>query len=207
MDPARALEILSSTALDRAEAFYGDDAGLPLGVGLIIDGVEFTTFDPTKDRFSVIKGLVYLLTHECDLDGSNDRILNDLALICPILPLEELLVDCEKAGIPDHEMGAILGNLGKRNISRAVYMPPYGDLLPVGGLLYLNQVTSTPTCRLIGGTRVCSVTGPGLTAIDMALENHLRRPKPGMLPLERGGVRYGSSRVDRSGPRAASGPR
>lgn len=195
MERERALEILRDSALDRSETFYAADANLPLGVGLVIDGVEFPIFDPGADRFAVVRGLTYVLSHECDLDPANARVLNDMALVCPILAIEEFLVDCEKRGIPDHEVGAILGNLAKRNVSRAVYFPPLEGKLALGGLMYLNKMASSPVARLQQGTRVCTLTAIGVQTVDMALDNHLRRPKAEALPLENATIRNPSSRV------------
>src|SRR4051794_11611175 len=111
MEPECAQTILKASAFDRTETFYAPDNGLPLGVGLIIDDVEFPIFDPAADRFAVVKGLVYLLSHECDLDPANARVLNDMGLVCPIVAIPEFLVDCERMGIADDEVGATLGNL------------------------------------------------------------------------------------------------
>lgn len=195
MERERALDILRDSALDRSETFYAAATDLPLGVGLVIDGVEFPIFDPDADRFAVVRGLTYVLSHECDLDPANARVLNDMALVCPILAIEEFLIDCERRGIPDHEVGATLGNLAKRNVSRAVYFPPLERKLALGGLMYLNQMTSSPVARLQQGERLCTLTAIGVLTVDMALDNHFRRPKAERLPLESATIRNPSSRV------------
>lgn len=61
--------------------------------------------------------------------------------------------------------------------------------------MYLNQMTSTPVARLHQGARVCTLTAIGVQTVDMALDNHLRRPKSDMLPLEDAAIRHPSSRV------------
>lgn len=195
MEPERALEILQASALDRPETFYAPDNALPLGAGLLIDDVEFPIFDPDSDRFAVVKGLIYLLSHECDLDPANARVLNDMALVCPVLAIPEFLVDCERIGIEDHEVGATLGNLAKRLVSRAVYFPSLHDRLPLGGLLYLNKMASTPVARLLQGGRLCTLTAIGVQTVDLALDNHLRRPKAEPLPLEGAHIRNPSTTI------------
>jgi hypothetical protein len=56
-------------------AFYGTSAGLAVGVSLVVDGITFPLFDEEEELFDTAKGLVYVLTHECDLD--NERAFND----------------------------------------------------------------------------------------------------------------------------------
>lgn len=194
MEIERARDLVASKALDRAEVFYGPHAGLALGTALIIDGVEFPLFDLAADRFAVLKGLVYVLSHECDLDPANERFLNDSALVCPIVALEAFVAEATSAGLEDHLVGGFLGHLAVRNVSRATYMPPIADQLPSGGFMYFNRIVSTSVKRLEAGSRVCALTAYGLTTVDMALENHLRRPKADPLPLQRATIRTGSSK-------------
>ena len=189
MEPAQASKLLNEKALDRPESFYGLAAGLALGAGLIVDGVEFAAYDPSEDRFRVLKGLVYVLSHECDLDQDNERLLNQSGLICPIIRIETIIREAAAAELPDHFMGAFLGNLANRAVSRAVYMPPIADHLPHGGILYLNEMTSTPVGRLKAGIPIAAVTAAGLLAIDASIENHFRRPKSDRLPLSGATIR------------------
>ena len=183
MTPDQANRILTARAFDYSHTYYGNYDGLALGAGLIVDKVEIAFFDSKVDRFAVISGPVLVLSHECDIDRANERLFNDMVLVCPILSIEPMLVDAGAANIPDTYIGAFLGNLAGRAVSRAVYMPPIADLFPIGGLMYLNRMTSTALARLEAGQRVCAVSAHGLTTIDYALENHLRRPKSDRLPL------------------------
>ena len=67
-----------------ANAFYGRADNLSLGVGLIYDGLHFPLFDETDRVFDTVEGPVYVLTHECDVDQTNERHFNEYVLICPI---------------------------------------------------------------------------------------------------------------------------
>lgn len=183
MQPERAWQILSSQALDRPEQFFGSDQGLSLGVGLLVDDVEFPTYDPSIDRFTVVEGLVLVLSHECDLDPANERFMNDRALICPVVRVEVLLADWESAGLSEEQLTSILSALAARQVSRAIYLPRLDATLPLGGIMYLNAITSTTVSRLNAGKRVSALTAQGLEVIDYALTNHLRRPKAEHLPL------------------------
>jgi hypothetical protein len=183
MDLARAREILAASALDDTGSFYGSPNGLSLGVGLIVSNVEFPVFDPTKDKFAVQAGLVYILSHECDLEPTNERLLNGAALVCPILQLKSVLIDFEHLGAPVNEVGAFLGNVAARRATRCVYMPPISNYLPDGGILNLNLIASTSVSRLKAGETVAAITAPAMMTIDMAIEQHLRRSKSERLPL------------------------
>jgi hypothetical protein len=193
MDVARAREILNSTALDDPGSFYGSADGLSLGVGLVIANVEYPVFDQDRQRFTVRAGLVYVLSHECDLDPANVRFLNGAAVVCPILPLANIISDATAAAYPDDELGAFLGNVGARRAVRCVYMAPIAEHLPDGGLLNLNLICSTAISRLQAGQRVAAVSGAALMSIDAAIEQHLRREKAERLPLSEIPLRRGRS--------------
>lgn len=197
MQVERAEEILASAALDHPGAFFGPAAGLALGTGLVVDKVEFAAFNTAVDRFTVKGGLVLVLSHECDLDKTNERMLNDMAIICPIVSIESVIQQASQDGVSDEYVSSFLGNLATRAVSRAVYVPPLPSLLPIGGLLYLNLLTSTATSRLEQGTRTCALSAFALTVVDYALERHLRRPKTDELPLQRATLRNSSTRENR----------
>ncbi|WP_420137739.1 hypothetical protein [Sphingomonas sp.] len=189
MGPDAAHEILTHSARDGANVFYGSVEGLATGVGLLIDSVDFARFDEVDDRFRVESGLVYVLSHECDLEPANDRLLNELALVCPVLDLESFLAEASEQGVADTTLKSFLSNLSARNVSRAIYLPPIEGRLPLGGLLYLNLMSSTATQHLATRPKVCAVTAYGHRVIDMALENHFRREKSEPLPLTGATVR------------------
>lgn len=189
MQLERAREVLTSSALDDPGSFYGPANSLALGVGLIIDGVEYPVFDHARDVFSVRTGLIYVLSHECDLDPNNDRFLNGAALICPILPLKNVVNEATQLGLRDDELGAFLGNVAARRATRCVYMPPIATHLPDGGLLNLNLIASTSINRLNAGARVLAVSNSGHRSIDAAIDHHLRREKSEVLPLANAAVK------------------
>lgn len=183
MELARAREIIEANAQDDSGSFYGSSAGLSLGLGLLIDDVEFPIFNAETDRFSVQSGLVYVLSHECDLEPSNNRFLNGMALVSPVLQLEAVLADADSSGVPEGDLAAFLGNVAARKIARCVYLPPLADKIPAGGLLNLNLLLSTSVDRLQGGESVAAITIPALYTIQEALSEHLLREKSETLPL------------------------
>lgn len=189
MDLQRAREVLASRALDDPGSFYGSSGALALGLGLLVKGVEYPFFDQSRDIFSVRAGLVYVLSHECDLDPSNERFLNGMALICPIIPLGDIIEEAVLVNLPDDELGAFLGNIAVRRAIRCVYMPPVSEFLPDGGLLNLNLIASTAVSRLEAGQRIAAISPFGLRTIDAAIEQHLRREKSDRLPLSGATVR------------------
>jgi hypothetical protein len=193
MDLQRARQIVGASALDDPGSFYGSPEGLALGTGLIINGVDYPFFDPERERFSVRAGLVYVLSHECDLEPTNTRFLNGAALVCPILPLASALREAETAMVAQDDLAAFLGNVAARRVARCVYMPPLAGHLPDGGLLNLNLIASTTVDLLNAGERVAAVSVFGLRAIDAALEQHLRREKAEPLPLASATLRRPSS--------------
>lgn len=195
MDIGKAHEIVSAAARDDPGNFYGPCDGLTLGTGLILSNVEFPLYQPEEDRFVVWAGLVLVLSHECDLDQDNQRLLNELALICPIRSLEALVEAAEKTGYSDNDLTTFLGNLAARRVNRAVYMPPLPDVLPNGGFIYLNQFSHTSVKRLTADdTNVLfTLTAYAMRSVDYALIEHLFRDKAVQLPLSRATVRRGST--------------
>ncbi len=183
---------LIDSAIDKSSGFYGSSEGVSIGSGLILNDVEFATFDPAVDRFVVISGKIIVLSHECDLDGDNDRLLNDRALICPVLSISDLLERAKLKSFNQEKIDTFLVNLVKRRVSRAIFFPPLSDL-PSGGILYLNEITSTPVSRLSAANPICAVSAYGMRVIDYSLENHLRRPKAERLPYERASIRSSHS--------------
>jgi hypothetical protein len=140
-------------------------------------------YDEEAGRFAVKAGLVYVISHECDLDPENERLMNELAIVCPIMKMESFVAAAEPLG--DEFVSGFLSNLAARYVSRAVYLPPIADALPFGGMLYLNSISHTHISKLTNQETVAigCVTSRGLFEIDMALERHLRRPKADTLPL------------------------
>lgn len=195
MEIAQAHKVVSSSARDDPGAFYGACAGLSLGAGLIIPNVEFPTYQADEDKFVVWSGSVLVLSHECDLDQDNKRVLNDIALICPVRRLEAIVEMAETSGYSDVDLKAFLSALGSRSVNRAVYFPPLNDVLPYGGFIYLNQLTHTSVNRLsLPETKpIAALTSFAMQSVDYALQQHLFRSKAEALPLRMARIRHGSS--------------
>jgi len=185
-------KILADNALDDEGSFYGPPTGLSLGTGLIVGEVVFPYFDREQQRFVVASGTAYILSHECDLDPANDKVLGGYCLICPLLPIDDLIGSASAANLSQNDMSAFLGNLAARRISRFVYLPPLAGFAS-GAVLNLNQITSTSLETMQLKNAVAAVSVHGLLTIDMALENHLRRAKAEALPLTGAALRKGNT--------------
>jgi hypothetical protein len=186
MELAAASKFVEANLDYRSGMFYGSPAGLPLGRGLIFTQVRQPVYDVEQQLFLTVEEPAYVLTHECDVDPSNSRPFSNYLLVCPILRFEDWFA----AYTEDHtgdELGAFLGNLANRRVSRVFYLPPLPDLLNFGGLLYFNQITHTHVSAVSMEDRNCvaTVTEYGLTKIDHMLENHVLRPKAQVLSMAR----------------------
>lgn len=158
--------------------FYQPGSLLALGKGKLFSSALFSIFDPDKAVFLTARGLVLVLTHECDVEAENSRLYNEDVLVCPIVPLEALVEDLS-AEVSQSHLISFLTNLGARNISRLIYLPPSPPHLEYGGVLFLNQITNTHVSAFSrhGASSICALTGYGLQEVEYMLENHLLRPK------------------------------
>jgi hypothetical protein len=165
--------------------FFGSPAGLHLGAGLVYVNVLFPEYSEPDGLFDTVEGTVYVLTNECDIDPANDRDFNTHTLLCPIIPFEVFVhAYQEKSG--EDRLVDFLMRLAQRDIYRVIYIPHIGDALPFGGLMYLNQISSTHVRSFAEGaaSAVAAVTPYGLEFIDRALQNILFRPKAEILPMQ-----------------------
>lgn len=169
------------------DRFYGPVGDAALGAGLILTNVEYPSYLIEEDRFGILSGPAMVLTHECDLDPENERILNDNALICPIITLDAL-VDGLNQVVDYEEAKRFVSNVSARYVNRVLYLPPIPDVIPRGGYLYLNLLTNTHVTKLQGQdvTQPCMLSVDGFRELDIALERHLRRPKADRVPLQPG---------------------
>ncbi len=165
--------------------FFSPGAQLSLGVGKIYSGIRLPVYDQDRNIFLTATGMVYVLTHECDVDQKNKRPYNTEVLICPIIPFEEFVVQYQEEFRSDDALKGMIANLADRNIYRLLYVPHYYPQMPRGGILYLNQITNTHISAFSQpeAESVCAATGYGLEVIDRYLQNHLLRPKAEMLAL------------------------
>lgn len=172
------------------DIFYGNAAGLDLGAGLIYQDVIHPAYNEESRKYDTRAGAAYILTHECDVDPANRRHFNTEVSVLPIIRFEDF---CEEyaAEHSDGALFAFLDSLAKDEVSRVMYVPPVpahiDGFLPSGGLLYLNNICSSPTSCFGKGfaAPICAVSDYGLRMIDLKLENHLRRPKAQILPRYR----------------------
>lgn len=185
MEAQKAFGFATANSPPASDRFYGPVGEAAIGAGLMLNNVEYPTYITQNDDFGVLRGLVLVLTHECDLDPDNSRIMNDAAIICPVIPLEAFAESLE-ALLGDEDAAVLLGNITARYVNRLVYLPVIPEVLPYGGYLYLNMLTNTHYSKLTDGEvqAICMMSGDGLREIDHALERHLRRPKADRVPFE-----------------------
>jgi hypothetical protein len=162
--------------------FYGSPAGMALGTGLIFDGIRFPAYDQEQKIFSTLEGPVLVLTHECDVDRANQRSFNELVIVCPIIKFD----DWAEAQMELNGESGLLNtahDLAAGNIFRVGFLPPM-EILPLGGLLYLNQLSHTHA-EVFGFSSakvVASLSSYSMRILDYKLQNHLFRPKSDQLP-------------------------
>jgi hypothetical protein len=87
MDVKDAYEFMMAHLLTDVGRFYGSGQSLSLGAGLLFRGVRYPIYVEATYLFMTVRGMVYVLTHECDVDPNNIRPFNDDVLICPVIPL------------------------------------------------------------------------------------------------------------------------
>jgi len=164
--------------------FYSEGKHLSLGVGQFYSDVRFPIFNEREQIFETAIGIVYILTHECDIDQANQRQFNSHLLICPIIDFRDFVTEFQPL-FSEGDFVSFLARLARREVSRVIYVPPYLPQLPYGGLLYLNRISHTHVSVFKDKNvqRICSVTRYGLRELDNALTNHLLRPKDEPLAL------------------------
>lgn len=184
MTVEEALKLVLGSSLVDVGRFYFAGKNLAVGRGVLYDTIYFPLFDLDTGVFLTLEGQGYVLTHECDIDQNNNKLFNTDVLICPIIPLQDVVEEL-KQELTQAQLISFLTNLGARNISRLVYLPTLGDSLAYGGVLYLNQITNVPVSLFHDGNAhaIGAVTGYGLTVVDSSIENHLLRPKADRLAL------------------------
>lgn len=182
MEIARAREIIDRKFVGQPGSVFGSARGLALGMGVFVDGVEFPFFDEVADKFRVQLGLVYILSHECDLEPSNVRLLNGSALVCPVLPLEAVLRAAEEAQTSDAHLESFLSQVAVRAIARCFYLPPLPQYFENGAVLNLNDIAATSIKRLEAGTKVAALSHASLYGLHAAISSHLLRQKSDPLP-------------------------
>lgn len=156
--------------------FYGSVNNLSLGAGLIYPDIRIPEFNVAEQLFDTFDTNVYVITHECDVDPGNVRPFSDLVLVCPVILLSDLIAEYIDE-IGPTQIRAFLAAVGQRKISRVVYLPPGPQHMRHGGFIYLNNIASTHISAFDKKVPICAVSQFGLKEVDMALTNHLLRPK------------------------------
>jgi hypothetical protein len=142
-------------------AFYGSVGDRSLGAGLVYADVVFALFNEERSDFDTVRGLAYVVTHECDVDRNNVRHFNDLVLICPLIPLHALVQEYEPV-FGEEQLKSLLVSAAKNDVFRVFFLPPVSHLLDVptlcgGALLYLNQLCSTHVSVFAQARALCIV--------------------------------------------------
>jgi hypothetical protein len=170
-----AYDVVSKNLSYPPGAFYGSAHDLNLGAGMFFSNVRQPAFDAKSLVYKTVRGLAYVVTHECDVSQDNRRPLNDSVLICPLIPFEAFFTEFH--ALPN--LPAFLGELATRDVFRAVYLPSNGRELRYGAILYLNRITSTHVSAFEESGVDCfgAVSTTGLREIDASLQNLLMREK------------------------------
>jgi hypothetical protein len=153
-----------------------------MGAGLLLDRCPYPMPNEQLSKFDTVIGKVLVITHECDVDKSNERMFNDQLVVIPILPLDDWceLMD-EDCGLGS--WGGILPKIASDDVFRVMYLPPVprsiNTALPSGGLLNLNSIASAQISWFdkYNTMPICSLSGIGLRAFDYKITNHLLRQK------------------------------
>ncbi len=160
------------------------------GKGLILDKAIYALFNKNKQGFETKRGRALVLTHECDIEPSNERVYNEMALVCPIIPFHDVvtLIAGHKKYNSDDKLRSYFSELGAGQISQLTYMPPISQTaLPLGAVLYLNTISSSyaPMLSLLEAEPSVALTAEALLTLSEAVSNHFLRPKVDPLPLDR----------------------
>ena len=91
MDIASAYHRVRESLACDVGRFYGPPSGPAIGKGGILKDAIYAAYDDESGRFATVLGMVYVLTHECDIDPANDRGFNTDMLVCPDIRLEDLV--------------------------------------------------------------------------------------------------------------------
>jgi hypothetical protein len=176
MDAQECYDFINNKAGRIAQTFYGDRDYLSLGRGLIYNGILYPLYVEEENRFRTLEGLVYVLSHECDVDQNNVRAYNDDILVCPMTPLENVV---EVFGDKDNELKSFLGHVAKGRMSRLMWFPRIAGVLEYGAMVFWNQIcgTKVQVFNREGAEKVAALSFEGLYAVESALREHFLRPK------------------------------
>lgn len=164
--------------------FWGPANKLSIGTGLVFSEINYPLLNLESGFFQTVQGPILVLTHECDISQENERYFNEELLICPIIPFEEFINQYVSYVSQDALQSNFIPSLSKHKISRVMYLPYVNEeLLPYGGLIYFNQISSTHISMFEKKKAAVAISAPGLNCLSLKLQNHLLRPKAEILPL------------------------
>jgi hypothetical protein len=167
----------------KADRFYGIAAHLSLGRGLVYKGIRYPVYVDEECRFKTVEGIVYVLTHECDVSAQNVRSFNEDILICPLIPFEFFVEKFLSEAGGDDKLRPYLKNLGSGRMSRLMYFPKINGYCNFGSIMFLNQMCAT-NLRVFGlesAERIAALGPVGAHEVERVLREHLLRPKDEML--------------------------
>lgn len=169
-----------------AGSFFGSPDEIELGAGLIFENVRYPRYVPDSEVFATVEGLIYIVSHECDVNINNNRPFNDDIAIVPIIPFENFVEDFLNVAVPDGNQQSLLQNLIHNNISRLFYLPPFPNRR-FSGVIFFNQIASTKLSAIKNSrvSRTISLSELGRRRLDYMLLNHFFRPTQ-PLPLHTG---------------------
>lgn len=186
--PPISLDEAVNRLFDKAQGDSGKYYGavhreLGLGVGLIYSGIAFPVYDAEKQQFVMFKGSALVLTHECDIEVSSDKVFNQDVLVLPLVPFEDVY-NAICASRKGAEVGAYIGDLAAGRISQLVYLPPWPKAWPHGIVLYLNRISHTHITEFQcdGVVPIGTLTTHGMYVLQDRLSHHLFREKVDRLP-------------------------
>ena len=191
MSHERAFQLCISRLSADAARFYEPVKDLPLGAGIILENCAVPFESPEEIRFGTVLSLALVLTHECDVDETNQRAFNESVLVIPNISLEDLHDELEeKEGLGSY--GGIFPQIAAGTVYRVMYLPPPPQnmgisYLPRGGFINLNEICSTPLKWFpeLQTKPAFSLSAIGLRSLDYKMENHLRREKAARLWFSR----------------------
>lgn len=158
--------------------FYGAAPDAALGAGLLYDKVRYPVFDPDRRIFVTRAGVVFVVSHECDVEQENDRPFNDDVLVCPVIQFPVFIAAfSERYG--ERKLRSYLSNLGAKRIYQLLYLPEAGESLPYGGVMFLAQMASTKVAEFqsLEARKIGALSAFGLETVDRVVKRMLFRPK------------------------------
>lgn len=184
MTPEEAYGVLTNPPGVNIGRFYGQQHGLSVGAGVICRNLRYPKYDATSSLFATVRGLILVVSHECDISDENKRPFNDDVLVCPLLKLEDSLT--ELAALKGPLLRDFLLEVARRGVQRVLFFPALPGVLEFGGFLMVNQISATKLSAFgLGDVQIVgALSAFGLREVDSFFQNALFRPKAEPLAFE-----------------------